>query len=438
MITKESRSVPNPAGRGPTAPAGRRRGRIAAAATAAAVLATLPAALASCGSTQEPATAASGSCPSPGVSGDTIKIGLIYPDTGGQIADSFRDVRSAVQARVDAQNAAGGVHGRTVQIVWRDDQSDPGLFRTAAQDLVDNQKVFGLIVESIAAGPTASWLEANGIPAAGVAIGAGQHRNLFSFGSLFTGQNVNVDTFGRYVRAGGGTKALVVVDPSQPAAAGLVGVFGPSLTSQGVQVAGQENYPAGATTPAHIVDALRHAGADTLIGVLKPADFADIYTAAKTAGVKLKVALSAAGYEQDLLDQRGAALAGMSVIVGYASFEQASPAMTAFHSAMATYSPELQDPNSEAALSAYVSTDEMLKGLDLAGACPTREGFITGLHKVTDYSAGGLIAPTDLSNPTAATTCFNFVKANATGTRFEPVTPPAGSSDGFWCGKPLS
>lgn len=401
------------------------------------MLTALPAALASCGSAEDAATAASASCPSPGVSGDTIKIGLIYPDTGGQVAASFRDVRSAVEARIDAQNAAGGVHGRKVQIVWRDDQADPGVFRTAAQDLVDNENVFGLIVESFSASLTTTWLQDNGIPVTGVAVGAGQHPNLFSFGSLFTGQNGRVDTFGRYVQANGGTKAVLVVDPTAPLATTLAADFGPSLTSQNVQVASQENYQAG-NTPAHVVDTLRRSGADTLVGVLTPDEFADVYAAAKTAGIKLKVALSAAGYEQDLLDQRGASLAGVSMIVGYTSFEAKSPAMDAFHSAMSTYSPELLNPNSESALSAYVGADEMLKGLDLAGACPTRSDFISSLSKVTDYSAGGLIAPTDLSDPTAAATCFTFVKADAAGTKFEPVPPPTGSTNGFWCGKPLS
>jgi len=443
MITSESPSAPDEQGRDERSQpaAGRhRRGRVAAAAATAAMLTALPAALAGCGSASSTANAASGgTCPSPGVSGNTIKIGLVYSDTGSQYADTFRAVRSAVDARVGLQNAAGGIHGRQVQVVWRDDHADPGIFRGDAQQLVNVENVFGLIVESTAARPTLQWLEDNGVPATGVAVGAdpAQYTNLFSYKSIFSGQNARVDTFGQYVRAGGGTKAFVISDPTTPSAASLVAAFVPSLQSQGVQIVGQIDYVHGPATPAHIVDLMRRAGADTLVGVVTADDFADVSAAAKAAGLPLKVALSAAGYDQGLIAERGRALAGTSMILQYTPFEQASPAMTAYHQAMATYSPELPNPDSEAPLSAYVSTDEMLKGLDLAGDCPTRSGFVEGLRKVADYDAGGLIPPTDLANPSAPATCFTFVKANAAGTAFASVPPPAGDG-GFWCGRPLA
>ncbi|WP_241842346.1 MULTISPECIES: ABC transporter substrate-binding protein [unclassified Pseudofrankia] len=410
-----------------------------AAAAAAAVVTGIPAVLAGCASSSSgPVPAAGGDCPSPGVSGDTVKIGLIYPDSGSEFVGDFRAVRSGVDARVAVQNANGGIHGRKVEVVWRDDESNPAVFANMAHILIDNEKVFGLIVESFVAGPSVQWLDEAGVPAAGVAVDASWtgHKNLFSSSSQFS-SDAAADTIGSYVRANGGTKAYVVADPTAPGTSGVVSQFRSSLQSQGVPVAGEGDYSAGASTPAHVVDGLRRSGADTLVGALRPEDFADIYAAAKAAGVRLNVALSAAGYEKDLLAERGADMAGMSVLVRYTPFEANSAVMRTYHTAMTTYSPELEDADQEAALSAYVSTDEMLHGLDLAGACPTRDAFITNLRQVTNYDAGGLIAPSNLSAPTAPATCFAFVKADASGTKFEPVLPAGGGTNGFWCGKAI-
>src|SRR5262245_49948469 len=103
-------------------------------ATTAAVLAVLPAVLVGCGSGSPDGSGGSNECPpTPGVTADTIKIGLIYPDTGGGIATGFRATPSAVAARIGEANAHGGVHGRQVVIEWRDDESNPEKFQREAE-----------------------------------------------------------------------------------------------------------------------------------------------------------------------------------------------------------------------------------------------------------------------------------------------------------------
>jgi ABC-type branched-subunit amino acid transport system substrate-binding protein len=420
------------------------RGRAGWTATVAAVAALTAAAGCSASSGTSPAASArtqTASCAAtPGVTSDSIKLGLLYSDSGGLAAHSFQFVRSAVNARVGAQNAAGGVGGRQIEIVWQDDQSSPANFAFDAHQMVNQQGVFGLVVESVAAtGPTLSTLSSENIPVTGIPVGStwSSYPNMFSFGSLFNSQSTTaVDTFGRYVKGQGGTRAYVLADPSTASSTTVASEFAASLTAQGITVAGQATYTPG--TAAHVVDALRRSGADTLAGALQPNDFADVYAAAKAAGLNLKVALSAAGYDQELLNARGKAISGMSVVVGYTSFEQDSAPILAYQHAVAQYSPEIVDPNQEAALSAWVSADEMITGLKLAGACPTRTSFISALRKDSDYTAGGLIAPTDLTAPTDPATCFNFVKANDAGTAFEPIPAATLDTNGFWCGEPIA
>ena len=45
---------------------------------------------------------------------------------------------------------------------------------------------------------------------------------------------------------------------------------------------------------------------------------------------------------------------------------------------------------------AYLGADLLIKGLKLAGKCPTRESFITNLRQLTKYDGGGLL-PAPLS-----------------------------------------
>ncbi|WP_235486799.1 ABC transporter substrate-binding protein, partial [Frankia sp. AvcI1] len=81
--------------------------------------------LAACssGDATESGSSASGSC-APGVTDSSIKVGLLYPDTG-VMAAQFTGYRAGVSARFGVENAAGGVDGRKIDFAWQDDQSDP-------------------------------------------------------------------------------------------------------------------------------------------------------------------------------------------------------------------------------------------------------------------------------------------------------------------------
>src|SRR6202035_5338872 len=95
-------------------------------------------------------TAATGAAPSsntasaPGVTSNSITIGLITSATGNA-SSTFSDTADGAQAAVAAQNAAGGVNGRKLVLVTGDDQSAVSADLTAAQDLVQNKKVFAVI-----------------------------------------------------------------------------------------------------------------------------------------------------------------------------------------------------------------------------------------------------------------------------------------------------
>ncbi|OHV30416.1 MULTISPECIES: ABC transporter substrate-binding protein [Pseudofrankia] len=417
------------------------RQRIGVRTTTAAVAATLiglPVALTGCGQSHPPATGAA-ACPinAPGVTANSIKIGYIYPDTGpGGVASAFRDARSGAQARVDQQNAQGGINGRQIDLEWRDDQSEPETFSVVAHDLVNTQKVFGLITTSIALDKSAPWLAQQGVPVTGTAtsVAYSDYPNIFHSGNLFNTGGSTI--YGDFVKAAGGHKAMILIDPTVSTSATLAAQLAPSLQSRGIEVVGSVTYVANVTDTTHVAQQLKQSGADTLIGAAQPEPFIDIYSAAKQLGVNFTVALNSSGYNATLLATRGTDMAGMSIPSSIAPLT--SPPMIAYRTVMSTYAPEVSDPTDELAVSGYVAADEMITGLQRAGTCPTRQAFIANLRKETDYTAGGISAPTDLTKPKQPTLCRIFVKVDSAGNQFITMQPPAAlNKDGYWCGEPL-
>ena len=81
-----------------------------------------------------------------GVDNNSVKLGFIWSGSG-TAAPNFQDSDKACKARVDAQNAQGGVNGRKIQLETVDDMSS-GANLTGAQDLVQNRKVFAVVDNS--------------------------------------------------------------------------------------------------------------------------------------------------------------------------------------------------------------------------------------------------------------------------------------------------
>ena len=98
-----------------------------------------------------------------GVTAKSIDIGYIFSKTG-VAGSTFLNADKGCQARIDRQNAAGGVNGRKINVEMVDDQSG-GANKTAAQDLVQNKHVFMIVNNSSFAFLTYRFLLDDGRPA---------------------------------------------------------------------------------------------------------------------------------------------------------------------------------------------------------------------------------------------------------------------------------
>ncbi len=89
------------------------------------------------------AAAASAALALPAIADDTIKLGLVAA-MSGQSAKSGEAIVRGLSVAIDEINAKGGVLGKKLELVVRDDESNPAKGVVAARELVQREKVAAL------------------------------------------------------------------------------------------------------------------------------------------------------------------------------------------------------------------------------------------------------------------------------------------------------
>ncbi|MCM3924163.1 ABC transporter substrate-binding protein [Frankia sp. AiPs1] len=366
------------------------------------------------------ARSAAGSC-APGVTSDSVKVGLLYPDTG-VMAAQFTGFRAGVNARFGAQNAAGGVGGRKILYGWQDDQSDPRGNLQGARELVA-QNAFAVVQYSAASQQSIEYLDSAGVPVVGVADqpGWGQHPNTFSvtFANQ-TGQSTT--TLGDFVRQQGGTKAALAISFLSETARLYADGVSASLRHAGIGVVTQD---VDTTNTADVAQKIIASGADTIIAAAPLDLYTGVLAAAVSAGHPFKVAVSVVSYDPRLLAPYGHQLAGSYAQLSFAALERDRPVQRRFLRAMAAYSPEVSPPGQQSAIDGWLSADLFIRGLQTQQGCPTRASYIKGLRAVNGYDADGMMVnkinfATDQGK---LDLCYDFVRVAASGDRFDVISP---------------
>lgn len=410
----------------------RRRRQVGATTASLAVALTLAAG----GCSDSEGLSSLGDCASPGVNQDEVRIGLIYPETGIHAA-TVSPARAGVEARIARANAEGGVYGRKLVVDWRDDESSPSRNLVVAKDLVEGANVFGLIEESATVAGPADYLAAKGVPVTGLAVEPVWSANANMFSAVYPYAPGATTTFGIYARQLGGTEAFLVSFP-QGTGRDVAEKIDASLNSQGIRVIERMEFIDNITLPNQVAAKFAASGADVLAVATTGDTFASIVSAVRAAHITFKVAFGPEGHDLALLRERGAAVAGMSVYTYFTPFEAQTPGIQRYQDAIERFAPEISSTSQTFALNGYIGADLFVRGLELAGDCPTREGFIRGLSNSTYDADGLLLSPANLAQSgRALNNCYAFLRVNAAGTAFEPV-PSDGRSNISWCGENIT
>ena len=123
----------------------------------------------------------------PGITDTEIKLGSIVP-TSGPTA-TLSGILDGIKARFAKANAEGETGKRKLVLVNEDDGADTARNVTAAQKLVEEEKVFAILPESAAGDASGKYLHDEGIPAVGWQLGLALYG---TYPNFFGMQNANV------------------------------------------------------------------------------------------------------------------------------------------------------------------------------------------------------------------------------------------------------
>src|SRR4051794_10194343 len=247
--------------------------------------------------------------PAPGVTDKAVKIGYISSQTGVAAA-THKNAHKSCQARVDAENAKGGVNGRKIKLEIIDDASS-GANLTAAQDLVQNRNVFAVVDNSAFAFLTWRYLKDQGVPMIGGGFdgnyyyNAGNENIISGLGNGTPFPGLTYDTTTKIMKEMGAKKVAAVgygASPSSSESAKATETFG--AKAQGLEGVYLNNtLEFGGTDVGPVVLGIKNSGADGLYLPLDSDTNFAIVQGLQQNGVKMKANILATGYSQDLLDQ---------------------------------------------------------------------------------------------------------------------------------------
>ncbi|MBC2934823.1 ABC transporter substrate-binding protein [Nocardioides sp. zg-1228] len=114
-----------------------------------------------------------GAAADPGVTDDTVTIGATFPLTG-VAAPGYAEIPTGAKAYFDYVNEAGGVHGRTIEYIVKDDGYNPTNTSTVTNELVLQDEVFATVgsLGTPTQASVADYLNDEGVPQLMVSSGS--------------------------------------------------------------------------------------------------------------------------------------------------------------------------------------------------------------------------------------------------------------------------
>ena len=341
-----------------------------------------------------------GSCKSdPGITDTEIKVGGIIP-TSGPSAQSFSAAQDGIQARFAKANAEGELGDRTLVFDVSDDAADTAKNLTAAQELVEQKGVFGVIEVSNASDASGQYLSDEGIPVTGWHLGNsawGKYKNMFGWRNAnvvdpakeFTTRNADlVQSFG--------AKKIALVGTSAASSAVFISQLEQAMKARGVKIV----YKTADLTAADrdftaVAEKIKESGADSVYTGMDLIQNAALNQSLTQAGADLKIVVFPGGY-----DARAAAIPGMEgaiFSIEFAPFENNPPAFAEYEKWMTSDLPD-KPFYGQVPYIGWLSAEAFIEGIKAAGAdCPTRKAFIKNLRKVKNYTANDAFHPVDFA-----------------------------------------
>jgi ABC-type branched-subunit amino acid transport system substrate-binding protein len=331
----------------------------------------------------------------PGVTATTIKLGSLV-DLTAVFAPLSKSVVQGTQLFWKQHNAAGGVCGRSVELVVKDHGYDPqkavSVYREISGDVLGMQTVLGSPVVS-ALRPTIGqdnmYVGVAGWPASVLDDG---HMQLF--GTTYDIEAIaGLDFLMRTKGIASGDKVGHIYfegDFGENALKGSQFLAG----QKGLTIVGQKIRPPDTDLSAQVA-ALRNAGVKAILMSAGPTQTASAAGVAKSVGLNVPIVANGPGFTPQLLGSPAgpALIENLTVVSSIAPPALDTPAAKQLQEAFAKEYPDAV-PTQVGSVFGYVhaqvTKDVLQKACDNKDL--TRQGVITAMHQVSGLDTGGLIA----------------------------------------------
>ena len=329
----------------------------------------------------------------PGITDTEIKLGTIVP-TSGPFATTYGPTLDGIKARIAKANETGELGDRKITLVNVDDAGDAARNVTAAQELVESDKVFAIMSESNAGDASGEYLHGQKIPVVGWQLGLpvyGTYTNYFGMQNANT-KNIQTEFTSRnadVIKALGGKKLAIIGNSTANAAVFTEQVASAANKTKGLKtVYLNHDIPVGTTDFGAVADQIKQSGADSAYITLDFAGNSGLSTALTQAGVKLKPIVYPGGYSPQVLAIPAYDDKYFGIEFKPYEITPSWPGLDDFKKYMAQTSPSTAV--GQFAGVGWITGETMIKGLQAAGVtCPTRKAFINNLRLVKGYTGDG-------------------------------------------------
>ena len=312
----------------------------------------------------------------------------------GPAAELGIEMRRGINAAFAEANAAGGIHGRELRLISRDDRYEPEAAIANTEALIDEDQVFALIGE--VGTPTSAAAEpitrAAGVPFIAPFTGAEFLRdptlgNVVNIrASYFEETETIVD---HLVRDAGVERVAILYQDDSYGRTGLAGVTA-ALDRRGMPLVAAGTYLRNTTAVKSALLSIRSARPDAIIiiGAYQPSA---VFTQwARKLGMDALIANISFVGANALASAIGPVGGGVYVsqVVPFPEGD-AMPLLGEYRAALAAFEPDASP--GFVSLEGYVAGRLTVEVLRRLGAEPTREAFLDKLIEVGTFDIGGFI-----------------------------------------------
>jgi len=331
------------------------------------------------------------------------------------------------EARLALQNAQGGVNGHKLVPLVIDDQTNPSEIATAVQSAI-SKGAFGIVSQSPLMFLAAKYPQQAGLPVTGTyddgpEWGQQPYTNMFAAdnGSVDPKYPVNTQLGDLFKKLGAttiGAYGYGISPSSSRAALGTADSFKHAGGKVGVL---DTTVPFGSVNFTSMALVAKQDHVDALSPAMDANSNYALATALKQAGVKIKAAIYATGYEPDVIKSPAwKTLQGGYFLSLFRPWSLPNAGTQQMQAAMEKYAhfSKTDFPNF-GQYESWAGADLMIKGLQMAGASPTRAAVVKDLRSIKSYNVNGLL-PVNLNYATnfghnPPKTCAWIMKAGPKG-----------------------